>query len=126
LAAERIIDGPPMSIFSIACASVTLRSANRRLERIEVHDHEVDRRQRVHLEIGAIAGVVAAREDAAVDARVERLDAAAQHLGAARQRLDVLDLESGVAQRLRRAAGADELDAETAQPARELDQPAFV
>ena len=115
-----------MSIFSIASASVTSALRDGRLERVEVHDHEIDREQLVHLEVGAIAGVIAAREDAAVDARVQRLHAAAEHLGAAGERLDVLDLEPRVAQRLRGAARADQLDAELAQTARELDQPAFV
>src|SRR5262249_39368492 len=49
-----------------------------------------------------------------------------EHLGAAGERLDVFDLEPGIAQRLRCAARADQLDAELAQCASELDQPAFV
>src|SRR2546427_809792 len=49
-----------------------------------------------------------------------------EHLGTAGQALDVQGVEPRIAQRLRGAARAHQLDAEVAQPARELDQPAFV
>ena len=58
------------------------------LERIEVDADEVERLDPVLLERGDVVRLVAAGEDAGVDARVERLHAAAEHL---RRGRDVLD-----------------------------------
>ena len=52
-------------------------------ERIQVHDHEIDHRDAVLRGRVAIGGDRAARQDAAVDHRVQRLDAAVHHLGEA-------------------------------------------
>jgi hypothetical protein len=57
---------------------------------------------------------------------VERLDAPVHDLGKARQLLDPAHGEAAVAQRARRAAGRDELDAERLQSARELDDPGLI
>jgi hypothetical protein len=50
------------------------------LERVEVDADEVDRLDRVVLERGAVICPVAAGQDRRVDARVQRLDPAAEHL----------------------------------------------
>ena len=39
------MDGPPISICSIASANVTFGFAIVCLERIEIHDHEIDRQK---------------------------------------------------------------------------------
>jgi hypothetical protein len=96
------------------------------LERIQVHHDQVDLLQVVAGEVRTVAFVVAPGEHAAVDAGVQRLDATAEHLGAARQRLDVDHLEPRLAQRARGATRRDELDAEFGQPAREVDETALV
>src|ERR1044071_3257518 len=73
-----------------------------------------------------VLGVVADGEDAAVDARVERLDAAVEHLREAGHFGPIAHVEPGLAQRLRRSARAEQLDAELAQRAREIDEPRLV
>ena len=69
---------------------------------------------------------VAAREQAAVDLRVQRLDAAVEHLGKAGVLGDLGDREAGVGEQLGRAAGRQQLDAERRQLARELDDAGLV
>ena len=81
LAAARTIAGPPMSMFSIASSNVQPGLRDRRRERIEVHHHQVDGLDAVlghHRVVGA-----APAEQAAVDLRVQRLDAAVHDLGEA-------------------------------------------
>ncbi len=80
-------------------------------ERVEVHADEVERPDRVLLERGNVLVVVAPREDAGVDARVERLDAAAEHLGRLGHLLDRLHLEPQPFERRRGPAARDELPA---------------
>ena len=63
-----------------------------------------------------MGGVVAQRQQAAVDHRVQRLDPAVEHLGEAGQRGDVAHRQAGRAQRRRGAAGRDQLDAAGGQP----------
>ena len=90
-AAPRSIEGPPTSIISTASASVTPWRAATCSNGIEVHAHEVERLDPVLLERRDVFGVVTAREDAGVNARVERLHAAAEHLRRVGERVDVLD-----------------------------------
>ena len=63
-AAALIIVGPPMSMFSTASSSLTSRLADRALERVEVHAHEVDRLDPLGLERRHVLGVVADRQQA--------------------------------------------------------------
>ncbi len=93
------------------------------LERIQVHADQVERRDVLFVERGHVAFLVAAGEDRGVDARVERLHAAAEHLGHLRELLDARHLEAGVLERRRGSAARDELDAETREPAREVLEP---
>ena len=125
-AAARIIVGPPMSMFSITSCSVAPRRRRRALERVEVHAHEVDELDPVLLGGDHVLRVVAQRQQAGVELRVQRLDAAAHDLREAGEVLDRADLEPGLGQLARRAAGRDELDAELGQAAREVDDPALV
>ena len=82
------------------------------LERVEVHAHEVDELDLVLLRRDHVRRVVAAREQAGVELRVQRLDAPAHDLREAREVVDRADLEPGRLERLGGAAGGDELDAE--------------
>ena len=72
------------------------------------------------------SGAVAAREDAAVDRRVQRLDAAVHHLGKAGDVGDVRHGQARVGQRRRRAAGGHELDAAGGEAAGEIDQAGLI
>jgi hypothetical protein len=73
-----------------------------------------------------VLGVVAQREERAVDARVERLDAAVHHFGEAGHVRHVAHFEARLAQRLRRPARAQNLDAEASQVPREFDEAGLV
>ena len=95
-------------------------------ERIEVDDHEVDRRDPVRRQRVGVSGDVAPREDAAVHLRMQRLHAPVEHLRKARHVADVEHREAGVAQRARGPAGGDELPPERGQPAGEVDESGLV
>ena len=82
-----------------------------RLEGVEVHDHQIDRRDAVRLGGAGVLGVAADGEQAAVDLGVQGLDAAVHHLGKAGVRGDVGHGDAGVLQGLGRAAGRQDLDA---------------
>ena len=71
-------------------------------------------------------GVVADREQAAMDLRVQRLHPAVHHFGKAGELGDVVDRQAGRRDRLRGAAGGDELDAVAGQRVGELDQAGLV
>ena len=73
-----------------------------------------------------IVGMIAAREDAAVQRRVQRLDAAVHHFGKAGDVGDAGDREAGVGQRARRAAGRHQLEAAGGEAAAEVDDPGLV
>ena len=100
--------GPPMSMFSMSVSKLRAGLRERLLERVEVDDHEVDEARAEALEIGVVEAV--AREDAAVDARVERLHAAAHHLRRAGVALDALDRDAARLERAVGAAGGNEDD----------------
>ena len=82
------------------------------LERIEIDHQNIDRANVVRAHRFGMGGIVADREQAAMHRRMQRLDPAVHHFGKAGQIADVEHFETGVAQRLARAAGRDELDAE--------------
>ncbi len=111
MAAERSIDGPPMSICSMTSSGATCGLGRGLPERIEIHGDEVDGRDPVLGERLHVLRQVAAREQTAVHGGVQGLHPAVEHLGKVRQRLDVLHREAGRPQRARRAAGGDELPA---------------
>ena len=96
------------------------------LERVEVHAHEVDELDLVLLRRDHVRRVVAAREQAGVELRVQRLDAPAHDLREAREVVDRADLEPGRLERLGGAAGGDQLDAELGEALGEVDDPRLV
>ena len=82
----------------------------RRFERIQIHDEQVDDADAVLDEHRVVDA--ASREQAAVNVRMQRLDAAVHDLGEARDGRDLGHGDSGVAQRLRGAARRDDFEAE--------------
>ena len=95
-------------------------------ERIEVDGDEVDTGDVVLFHLADVLGVVADGEDAAVDVRVEGLDAAVHDLGEAGDVADVGDGDAGLFDGLHRAARGDDLDAGFVEFAGEVDDALFV
>ena len=91
-----------------------------RREGVEVDAHDVERLDVVLVECAAIVLPVASREDARMDAWVERLHAPAEHLGGLRDRLDGRDVDSLLAEEGSRSPGRDDLESEGREFAREL------
>ena len=99
------------------------RLGNRLAERVEVDDDEADL---LDPELGdalEILGHVAAREDAPVDAGVQRLDATAEHLGSARHLIDRQPRNAGRFDLRARATRSDDLDVERMERAGEVLEP---
>src|SRR5690606_11972598 len=94
------------------------------LERIQIHRDHVDRRDRMRGE--RIVVDAATSEQAAVDLRVQRLDAPVHDLGKPRDLRDLGDGQRRVAKRSRRASGRDQLERQIEQSSCELDDPALV
>ena len=126
LAAARTIDGPPMSISSMSSSIRDARSLERRGERVEVDDDELERGDAGGDELLAMVGQPAIGEEPAVDPRVERLDPAVEHLRGAGHRGHVGHRQAGVAQRPGGAAGRHELEPARDEPAAELHQAGLV
>jgi hypothetical protein len=97
LAAARTRDGP--------------RIRGRGRKRIQVDGDEVHQAEAEAFEGGEIVGAIAARENAAVNRRVQRLDAAVHHLGKPGEVGDGTRGEAGVGQRPRSSAGRHQLEA---------------
>ncbi len=108
--------------------AVLERSAARhgRLERVEVDHDQIDRRDVVGLHGGQMAFQVAAGQDAAMDARVQRLDAAVHHLGEAGIVADFGHRHAGVAKLLGGTAGREDLDAARGERLTERNEPGLV
>src|SRR5690554_1961082 len=98
---------------------------DRRLKRIEVHTNEIDRRSANALESRAIVFAIA-HQDAAVDARMERLHAAVHDLRRAREIAHIAHLKPSLSERFRRPARAEDLNAELRKPRREIDDSSFI
>ncbi len=98
----------------------------RPLERIEIDHHKIDRLDVVGAHRLHMGGVVADREQTAMDGGMERLDAAVHHLGKAGHFRYVGDIEPGRDQRQPRAAGRNDLDAVIGERPRKLDQAGLV
>ena len=84
-AAARTIAGPPMSIFSIT-SSKPAPERHGLAERVEVHDHEVERLDPLLRELLHVLRLAAVGEDPRVDLRVQRLHAPARASRASRSR----------------------------------------
>ena len=80
-------------------------------ERVEIDDDEVDRADAVFGHRGGVRRVVAHRQQATMDHRVQCLDPPVHHLGKAGEVGDVAHAVAHVAQRLGRAAGRNQFHA---------------
>ena len=98
----------------------------RGLERVEVDHQQVDALDPVLLHGGSMGGLVADAEQAAVDRRVQRLDAAVHDLREAGDGADVGDGEARCLQGTPGAAGRDQLDFGRCQRLGEFDQAGLV
>ena len=92
------------------------RPCRRLGEGIEIHQHQVHQGDLMPLQRLEVLGLRTAGEDSGVDLGVEGLDAAVEHLGKARDGLDLHDLQPLLAQRLGSPAGGDDFEAQTVQP----------
>ncbi len=118
--------GPPMSICSISASNGTSGLGGGLDERIQVDDDDVDEADAVALGGVQVVAAVAAGEDAAVNQRMQRLDAPVHHLGEAGDVGDVGHRQPGLGQRAGGAAGGDQFQAAPAQPVGQVDQAGFV
>ncbi len=118
---RRAADVDVLDAVVIACAP-----RDRVLERVEVDDEEIDRGDAVGRHGARMLFVGADREQAAMDFRMQRLDAAVHHLRKPGEIGDVAHREPGRGERLGGAAGRDELDAVSRERAGEIDEPGLV
>jgi len=88
---------------------------HRRLERVEVDDHQIDGGDAMRGHRRLVFGIAANAEDAAMHGRMQGLDAAVEHFREAGVVGHLLDRQSGVAQGLGRAAGRQDLHAVVGQ-----------
>ena len=95
-------------------------------ERIEVDAHEIDQADAMRIGRGEVFGMRSAREDAAMNLGVQRLDAAVHHLGKAGDVRHVAHRQAGVGQGPRRPAGGDEFEATLGEAAGKVDEAGFV
>ena len=77
-------------------------------EGIEIHHHQVNRRNAVRFHRALVRGVATNVEQAAVDKGMQRLHAAVEHLRKAGVIADVLDRQPGLPEGLGGAAGGDQ------------------
>jgi hypothetical protein len=95
-------------------------------ERIQIDANEIDRRDAVLGDRGHVLGKIAPREQAAMDGGMERLHAPVEHFWEVRDGADIGARETGVANRLRGAAGGDQLPAELMKGAGEVDEAGLI
>ena len=99
---------------------------DRLLEGVEIDHEQIDRRDRVLLKRALMRLVAAHGEQPAMNARMQRLDAAVHHFGNARDLGNVDHRDPGFAQELGGAAGGDDLDAVAAERVCELGKAGLV
>ena len=99
---------------------------HRLLEGVEVDHHQVDAGDPVRLQRRAMAGIVPAGEDPAVDRRMQGLDPAVHDLRKAGMVGDVGDRDPAIAQGARGAAGGEDGDAPPRERGREGHQAGLV
>src|SRR5690606_24448908 len=95
-------------------------------ERVEVYDDQVDEADAVPGQGGQVVRPVAPGQDAAVDARVQGLHAAVEHLGKPGALGHVGDGQPRLPEGTGGAAGGEQLDAEGRQAAGEVDDAGLV
>ena len=103
-------------MFSISSSGVRSGFRRRRLKRIQIHDHQIDRRDAVLRRLLAVFRFSAAEQNAAVHFRVQRLHAPAQHFRPAGQVGNVAHGDARFAQQLGRAAGRNNFDLQRGEP----------
>ena len=96
------------------------------LERIEIDDQKIDGADVMGAHRFGMRGIAADGEKPAMHGRMQRLDAAVHHFRKAGQFGHVARGKAGLAQRLARAAGRDQLDSVAGKSAGEFDDPGFV
>ena len=107
-------------------ADVDHLDAGRRLERVEVHHHQVDHSDAVGGQVNLMRGVVAVGQDAAMDARVQRHHSMPEH-GRRAGVISRVDCRQTCGVECRGAAGAgDELPSQFHQTGGEIDQTGLV
>jgi hypothetical protein len=97
-----------------------------RFKRVEVDHHQIDRADPVGMHRGDMFGVIAQRQQAAVNGGVQGLHPPVHHFRKAGQIGHVLHGEARIAQSLGGAAGADQLHAPRRQCRAQFRQTAFV
>ncbi len=115
-----------MSMFSTASSNVTPGSRDRGLERIQVDDNKVNRLHPLRREGGKVIGNVAAREDAAVELRMKRLDPSPEDLRLAGIIGDFRHGQTRLDERGARAAAGEQMNAVGGQRACQFQQPPFL
>ena len=95
-------------------------------ERIQIHDHQINRRDSLLPHLIAVGGFAAAEQDAAMDLGMQRLDASAEHFRPAGEVGDIAHGQAGIAQQLGGAAGGNDLDLGGGQGAREFHDAGLV
>src|SRR5262245_61164958 len=96
------------------------------VERVQVDDYQVDRLYAVFAHLRAMLLVRADAEDAAMNFRVQSLDAAVEHFRKSGEVRNVARLDSVLAQQLRGTAGRNDLDAAPGELPRKFDQSPLV
>src|SRR5205807_7014050 len=96
------------------------------LEGIERDRRQVDRPDPVPGQLRLVPGIAAHGQQPAVHRRVERLDPSIQDLRESGDLAEIRDRHAGAAERGRGPTGREDLDAEIAEAARELDDPGLV
>ena len=99
---------------------------DRRLKRIQVDRHQIDRRDPMRPHLLHVFGHIPPPQDAAMDLRHQRLDAAVHDFGEPGVVGHLGHLHPGRPQRLRRSAGGQDLHAAIRQGAGKRHQPGFV
>jgi hypothetical protein len=108
-------------------ALVGARPRGHRLgERVEVDDHQVERRDVEFLELAHVLGLAPVREDPRVHRRVQRLHPAVEGLGKAGDLLDGRDRHPGLGDPAGGGAGTHQLDAGGGEAAGQVLDPGLV
>ena len=121
LAAARTIAGPPMSICSMISGGGGA-GRDRLLERVQVGDQELERRDAELRQLAFVVGVASVGQQPRVNPRVQRLDPAVEALGEAGEVLHLGDREARLLDGLGGGAGGDQLRAGRVQGGGQLDQ----
>ena len=118
--------GGPADIDILDTGPIIAALGQRLLERIEVHDQQIDRFDPMGGHGHQMLVIVAQRQKPAVDRRMQGLDPPIHHLRISGHLGHIAHLQPRHAQHPRRAAGRDQLDPHRGQRAGQFQQPALV